>query len=410
MDIGLGTGITYALLFIALYFEIFLLVSFLEQRAVRKTEPRDVSSHTPSVAVVVPCFNEESTVKETIRSLLKLKYPKDKLDILVVDDGSTDGTLEAAEKFSSEPSVRVFHKENGGKHTAMNFALARTNAELIGCLDADSEVEPEALLNIVNVFKSADVAAVTPGIHVKKPETLLQHIQHVEYRLSIFNRFMLAGLGSAFITPGPFSVFRTEVVRTLGGWRHGHSTEDMEMAMRMQSRGYRIANAPNARVHTMTPRTLAHLFRQRVRWTYGFLRNALDYRSMLGNRSYGNLGIIVLPMALLSVFAALYFFARALWGALRGVETEITRIVFSGLAPTPTIELFYFNTSALLFLVCIAVALVLVLISLGSFIGTGKRTLPAGTPLFIALYSFLAPLWLGAALVRVALRAEVPWK
>lgn len=304
-----AVAITYGFLFVSLYFEVFLLLAFLERRF-RKPAPAPgpvLPARYPSVAIVVPCYNEEHTVASTISSLLALEYPRELIEIIVVDDGSRDATYAAAKQFESDPRVRVFTKENGGKHSAMNFALDKTEAELIGCLDADSVVAPEALLKIVPVFENAEVAAVTPGIHVRNPETMLQHMQNVEYHLSVFNRFVLAAIGSAFITPGPFSFFRASVVRELGGWRYAHSTEDMEMALRMQMAGHLIANAPKAVVHTSTPRTLAALFRQRVRWTYGWLRNAIDYRFMIGNKQYGNLGLIVLPSALISIAAGIFF-------------------------------------------------------------------------------------------------------
>jgi cellulose synthase/poly-beta-1,6-N-acetylglucosamine synthase-like glycosyltransferase len=306
--------------------------------------------------------------------------------------------------------VRVFHKENGGKHTAMNYGLERTNAELIGCLDADSIVASDALLRVVPVFDNALVAAVTPGIHTKEPTNLLQHMQKVEYRLSVFNRFMLASFGSAFITPGPFSIFRTSIVRQLGNWRHGYSTEDMEMALRMQDAGFLIANAPQAVVHTSIPRTLRHLFNQRVRWTYGWLRNAVDYRHMIGNHKYGNLSILILPSALISVGAGIYFFVRILLEFGQELWHAYVKYQVTGVLPHPSLDLFYLNTSMMWFLVLVAVALILVLIAAGSFIGTGKRTLPIGTPLFVIFYSFLVPLWLGTAVVRAVFRTGVRWR
>ena len=137
---------TYSLLFISLYFEIFLLVGFLERRFATQTNkgPALALASYPSVAIVVPCFNEETTVAGTMASLLELDYPKEKLEIIVVDDGSRDATLSIAKQFETDPRVRVFHKENGGKHTAMNYGLEQTNAELIGCLDADSIVASDA--------------------------------------------------------------------------------------------------------------------------------------------------------------------------------------------------------------------------------------------------------------------------
>lgn len=411
----IGEIVTYSLLFLSLYFETFLLVTFLDRR--RNALPRmSVEEHghiLPHVAIIVPCFNEEKTIAGTLLSLLNLQYPNDKLEIIVVDDGSKDGTLGVARTFSHDQRVRVFTKENGGKHSAMNFALAHTNAELIGCLDADSEAAPDALLNIASVFENPRIAAVTPGIHVKEPRTTLQHMQKVEYRLSVFNRFAMAALGSVFITPGPFSIFRSSVVKELGGWRYGHSTEDLELALRIQKAGHLIANAPAASIHTATPPTLRALFRQRVRWTYGFLRNAFEYRSMIGNRMYGNLSIIVLPLALISIGAGIFFFLRIVWFGIVSLAGQYEKIAITGTLPhisLSSFEFFYINTSVMWFVVFIAVGLILILISAGTYISTGSRKLPMGTPLFVLFYSFLVPLWLGAAVIRALFRTGVRWR
>src|SRR3989344_2931475 len=129
-----GITVTYALLFISLYFEVFLLVSFLEKRSQRKMSRIVAHNETtlPSVAIVVPCFNEEKNVAGTLRSLLALHYPAGKFEILVVDDGSRDETFSVAREFESDDRVRIFRKGNGGKHTAMNLALTKTKTDLIG--------------------------------------------------------------------------------------------------------------------------------------------------------------------------------------------------------------------------------------------------------------------------------------
>jgi cellulose synthase/poly-beta-1,6-N-acetylglucosamine synthase-like glycosyltransferase len=402
--------LTYGLLFVSLFFEVFLLVSFLEKIFSRSAPNAVEGLQFPTVAIVVPCFNEERGITGTLQSLLALEYPKEKLEIIVVDDGSMDKTLKIARTFESDPRIRVFTKENGGKHTAMNFALAHTDAEFIGCLDADSVVDSKALMHIVHVFTNPHVAAVTPGIHAKETNTLLQHMQKVEYRLSLFNRFMLAALGSAFITPGPFSIFRASVVHKLGGWKHGHATEDMEMALRIQHEGHLIANCPAAVVYTSTPPTVKKLFKQRVRWTYGFIRNAVDYRHMVGARQYGNLGMFILPTALISIATAIYFFVRLMYEFAQQSMDTYTRIAMTESFPMPHFELFYVNTSAMWVLVWLAVALVLVLISAGGWIGTGSKKLPIGTPLFILFYCFLVPTWLATAVFRATFRMGVRWR
>lgn len=397
----------YILLFISLYVEVFMLIAFLEYVARRPVPATGLPTALPRVGIIVPCYNEAAGIAETLRSLLALEYPRELLDIIVVDDGSTDGTLAKARRF--EPRVRVFSKENGGKHTAMNLGLAQTDADIVGCLDADSVVKPDALMQIVAAFADERVAAVTPAIHVKAPQTILQYMQEAEYRLALFNRFILAKLGSMFITPGPFSFFRTALVRELGGWKGAHMTEDMEMAMRIQAAGHAIANAPRAHVYTATPHTFGHLYRQRVRWTYGFLQNLRDYRHVVGSPRFGNLGVFVLPLAFISVFVAMFFFVRSLADLILSSYDTYAYYALTGSWPAYHFSMFYLNTSAFMFLALVSLGLVLGLIAAGSWIGHETRRPPLSTPLFL-LFGFLTPLWLFAAVVRAGFKTGVRWR
>lgn len=401
----------YTLFFIALYFEVFMFLAFLTTKTEHVASVSTEKRVFPKVTIIVPCYNEEATLSATMHSLLALNYPQDKLDIIIVNDGSHDGTLGVARTFETDSRVRVFDKQNGGKHSAMNFALEHTDSGFIGCLDADSIVDSQALQAIIPVFIDSRVAAVTPGILIKKPETIMQHMQDAEYRLSVFNRFTLSALGSAFITPGPFSIYRTTIVREMDGWRHGHSTEDLEMALRIQDAGYIIANAPGAVVFTGSPRTLRALFKQRVRWTYGFLRNALDYHHMFANSKYGNLSIIILPTALISIFSAIIFFLRLVYLSAQGLYHSMVRWQILGVQwYIPSFDWFYFNTSMIIVLVVFAVTLVIGLIAVGTELVTGQKRIPLGTALFVLLYSFIVPVWLATAVVRAAFKTGVRWR
>ncbi len=125
----LSGTLLYISLFVALFFEIFLLITYFEIREKIKFESkndgRDIKNF-PSVSIIVPCYNEDRSVVKTIESLLNLEYPKEKLNIIIVDDGSTDQTREIVERyFSKHDQIKIFGKENGGKHTALNFALEK---------------------------------------------------------------------------------------------------------------------------------------------------------------------------------------------------------------------------------------------------------------------------------------------
>lgn len=222
------TIILYISLFISLFFEVFLLITYLEVREELKLEAENLKrglKQFPSLTVIVPCFNEEKTVAKTINSILNLDYPKDKVSIIAVDDGSTDNTLNILKSYESNPQITVLSKANGGKHTALNFALEKVNTDLVGCLDADSFVTSDTLKRIVPFFEDKSTMAVTPSIRVYEPQNILQHIQRVEYSWGIFLRRMLSSLQAIYVTPGPFSIFRTQVFRDLGSYRVGHNTD-----------------------------------------------------------------------------------------------------------------------------------------------------------------------------------------
>lgn len=402
--------VMYIVLFLALYFEVFLLITFFERSAPKKRFSYVEDASLPTVAVIVPCFNEETTVAATLRSLLALTYPTEKFNIVVVNDGSTDGTKDVLETFSGHAQIQILHKENGGKHTAMNTALAHTQAEIIGCLDADSFVETDALIQIIRHFEDSEVAAVTPSIKVYEARGLIQTLQKAEYGLAIFVRNVFARMDALFITPGPFSFFRHSVISEVGPWQHGHSTEDLEMCLRLQQLHKKITNEPNAIVYTKTPKTLHQLFRQRLRWTYGFLRNAVDYQKLFLNPKYGTLGMLVLPMSLISLFSAVFLFSSLIWNTLVFVAREFTRFKTVGIsAPAVQFDVFFINTSSIITITIALVVLTLILMSLGKRLARDSY-LSFDMPIYLLLYGFITPLWLTAALYKAIANTGVRWR
>lgn len=415
--------ITYIILFCVLYFQVFLLVTFFEHRHTIAFKQRTTPTlaRFPSVTIMVPCYNEERTISGTIESLLALKYPKDKLTVLIIDDGSTDSTYAAAEKFVTRPpspharatpQIELYHKENGGKWTALNLGLTKTMSELVGCLDADSFVHPDALLHIVKKLENQDVMAVTPTIRVYKPANYLQRIQNTEYSMSIFLRKMFGILNALHVTPGPFSIFRTSVFSTLGPYRHAHNTEDMEIALRMHAHHYRIDNSESAFVFTATPHTIRGLFKQRLRWVYGFMKNALDYRFMFFRREYGNLGMLTLPFAMFSIGSALYFAAFSFISIARKIMTEIIQIETVGIhfRLPAALNWFYINTEVISLLACIFFSITLFLVLTGKRIAEGNSIPTRDTLYYFLFYSFLAPWWLARAVFDVLFARKNSWR
>lgn len=413
---GIQTIVLYCSLFISLFFEVFLLITYLEVRGEIKAEDERMKkglSYFPSVTVIVPCFNEGKTVVATIKSILNLDYPREKLHLILVDDGSTDNTLQELKKFKSLPQVKVISKPNGGKHTAVNLALESVTTDLVGCLDADSFVTPGALKKIVPHFEDATIMAVTPSIKVHEPRNFLQHIQKTEYSWSIFLRRMLSSMGALYVTPGPFSIFRTRVFQELGPYRYAHMTEDMEMAMRMQKNRYRIVNSHGAHVYTVTPNTFRGLIKQRARWTYGFINNGIDYKEMFFNRKYGNIGLFILPIATFSIFSALFMVSNVVYGwVTKGINLfhRFQAVGFNWEPSVPSFDWYFLNTGVLSFIIATAVGLTFFILFLSLRLADGKFKFHRGILYYLFFYTFLVPFWLVRALVDTIFKRKVSWR
>ena len=164
---------------VSLYFLVLFMLLFLESKPLFDPEI-EVTHQLPTVTLIVPAYNEEETVGGTVSCLKKLDYPKDLLEIIVVDDGSTDRTAKRA----SSPEVLVVTKVNGGKSEAVNLGISMAKSEIVGVVDADSFPEPDSLLRAVSRFRDPRVAAVTSTVLVREKRTLMQRLQAIEYYLS----------------------------------------------------------------------------------------------------------------------------------------------------------------------------------------------------------------------------------
>ncbi len=404
--------VIYIFLFIALYIEVFFLITYFEfGNKGNKISTSKVPSKWPSVSIIVPVWNEETTVLKTIFSLLKLNYPKDKLSILIVDDGSTDKTWNVVQRFAKSKQIKLLRKENGGKYTALNYALNFVNTELVGCLDADSFVHPEALNRIVAQFEDSEMMAVTPSIKIFEPKGLLGLVQKAEYIFGIFLRKVFYHLNAIYITPGPFSIFRREVFEKIGGYKHAHNTEDMEMAMRMQKNGMKIGNVHNAFVYTIAPTSLKTLYKQRLRWVYGFLKNSIDYRDMFFKPQYGHLGMIVLPAAGLSVVSTMYLFGAMILNWINSLIDKIKEISTVGFSfRNFNLDFFYINTNIIVFVSLIAIIGTIFMIVNSRKLAEEKNKIGLDSILFLLFYTMLSPIWMGKALYNVIFVRETKWR
>jgi biofilm PGA synthesis N-glycosyltransferase PgaC len=237
-------SIMWGVYFASLFLSVFWLLVLIERGWGRREGDLE---RTPKVSVIVPAYNEEEFIGDCVRSLLALDYPKDRLEVVVVNDGSSDRTREICESFGDKISLINLEKNSGRKAIPLNVGLREASGELVACLDADSVVDARALRRMLAYFDD-DVAAVTPALKVLEPANLLQKMQWFEYLFAILLRRLMSLIDCIYVTPGPFSLYRRKLVLGLGGFDENNITEDMELALRLQANHYRIENAPDAYV------------------------------------------------------------------------------------------------------------------------------------------------------------------
>lgn len=414
----------YIFIFIALYSQVFLFLVLFEEwdTIFASTKEKDLQ-YFPTVIIAVPCWNESKTVEKTLHSLLELDYPKDKLQIWAVDDGSKDNTFEilkiCKEKYDTDNQLIIKQKENGGKHTVLNYVLENTKSEIFGCLDADSYVFPDTLKNMLINFEDKEVMAATPMLIVRKPATLLQAIQSVEYNFGILLKRIFGAINGIHVTPGPFSLFRKEVFTKLGGYRPAHNTEDMEITFRMQKNHMKIISAVDSYVETSTPPTLYKLYKQRLRWTQGFMQNSIDYRGMIFKPKYGSVALFTIPLGWIGILMVIYMFFFYLYHLVINIYNWIIHFEVVGLTfSAPDLKLFfhsffselYYSTNTIVLLSIPLIISSIVFIVVGHNLSRPESRRWRYILYFIFLWSFIIPFWLIRALFNTITKRSSSWR
>lgn len=277
-------------------------IGFYLQKKPRALKPKAL----PMITIAMPCYNKETHMDKTFSSLLELDYPKERLEIIIVDDGSHDRTAEVGKRLISSTSDvesrLILLPRNKGKSEALNAALRSARGEYFACVDADSRVDSQALKHVIAGFSEKKTAAVISAIKVDEPKTLYEKAQVVEYLLINLIKRLMSSIDTLFITPGVLSIYDSVVLRKIGGFSSASGmTEDLEVAMRLRYHGYRIRMSHLAVTYTKVPYNFRMLWRQRIRWFRGFWFNHLKYRNMLLSRKYGLFGLFQMPYNLLGM-------------------------------------------------------------------------------------------------------------
>src|SRR4051812_20359280 len=313
--------VTLASFLLLLILRHFILIwfSYLHQRELSQENTTDIY---PFVSIIVPAFNEADVIQSSLSSLLELRYPY--YEIIAVDDGSTDGTLERMREFEGNHygvRVSVYRKENSGKADTLNYGIRRSKAPIVVCMDSDSRLTADALRYAMFHFRDPHVGAVAGNVKVINRHNIWTKLQALEYieGLNIV-RNAQAFFRSVNVIPGQIGIFRRKAIEATGGYDSDTFAEDFDMTVKILADGWKINYEPKAIAYTEAPEELLDIIQQRYRWSRGILQALRKQRHLLTRSS----GAITTPLSLwymlfeglawpvMNIFANLFF----VWVAL----------------------------------------------------------------------------------------------
>lgn len=315
----------FMLILLIRYFSL-LVLSYLNNNEYTFNSPPEIN---PFVSIIVPIYNEDKVLKDSIESLLNLEY--DNYEIIMVNDGSTDNTREVAETLVgiqrgkySDVKVTLINKQNAGKAIALNTGIAVSQADFVLCMDADSKLSPDTLKVAMRHFNNQKVGAVAGNVKVLNRKRFLTDLQALEYIEGLnMARAAQSYIRLVNIIPGPIGVFRKKALADAGFYSDDTFAEDADLTLKIMAAGWKIYYEPLAISYTQAPITLQQLIKQRYRWTRGILQSLRKHKSLMFSSKSPSIGYtfillfmiyeaLIWPIMNIAanaffIFAALYF-------------------------------------------------------------------------------------------------------
>lgn len=275
---------------------------------------RRVANYRPKVSVMIPAWNEEVGLLDTVRSLIESTYKN--TELVVVNDGSTDNSDQMMRDFVKEYELKkeearksntpiidvVYHyKQNGGKGSALNKAIELATGDILLSIDADCMVDKNAVANFVKYFADPKVMAAVGNVKIGNTRTVVGMIQYLEFLFSFYFKKADSVFNAIYIIGGAAGAFRKEIFEKFGGYNTTNITEDIELSMRIQDAGMKIVYAADALVYTEGASDVNGLKKQRLRWKRGRFQTFMDLRHMffsLKKRHNKILTLVILPLAM----------------------------------------------------------------------------------------------------------------
>lgn len=337
--------------FLALYILILFSLIYIQNR--KRMYEAPIPKRKYFLSIVVPCYNAEKIIGQTIETLLSSDY-KGLKQIIVVDDCSTDNSYLIAKKYEKMYPGKVkavqTPKNTGRAAGAKNYGAQFVKTELIGFTDDDSMPYKNAISKMVGFFNNSRVGAVTSRVLVQNRNTFFGTAQAIEYKIIAFTRKILGFVDSVYVTNGPLSIYRKKVFDECDGFNMTNWTEDIELTWHIVSKGYKVHMALSAQVYTIVPSTLKQWFKQRLRWNVGGIQTTKAYiGSFLKS---GMLGFFILPFFIISwalaIFGLLLFSYRLIRLIIvkylaigYSIDAQTTILKLNDLNLTPSVLVFF---------------------------------------------------------------------
>jgi cellulose synthase/poly-beta-1,6-N-acetylglucosamine synthase-like glycosyltransferase/peptidoglycan/xylan/chitin deacetylase (PgdA/CDA1 family) len=391
------TAIINVILFVSLLV-IVLLIIFL----FRNYKFKALENYKLAVTAIVPCYNEEVGVVKTVRSLLSSHYPY--LNIIVVDDGSTDNSHDLLMKnFKFHPKVKILKKPNGGKASALNHGLKFVSTQLFISMDADTIFAPDAIQILVNHFVDDNVAAVAgnvqvgndyfamkgldPKVNFKNNFNWLTSSQRFEYvTAQNFEKMGFNGMGCVVVVPGAIGCFRTDYVRQVNGYKEDTLAEDTNLTVDLLKLGKIVRYDKDALCFTEAPETVAQFAKQRFRWSYGTMQVLWKNKSVIMNPKYGSLGLFALPYMVFGLVTLLILPLTALGGFIAFSKYLLS---LTGWYTLSNFEIEAFRQVLVLFFVFLLISNIRIIYSIAKDNSRNKYFLLLMYPFVTTIYTYI---------------------
>jgi len=394
-------------MFISLYFFFFFITLYIKNKNRMFDYPKTTRKY--SVSVLIPAYNEEDSIKGTVEAVLKSDY-KNILEIIVINDGSTDNTRKIVEGVMKKNKlVKILNKKNSGKADSINQALKIAKGELVVIMDADSYICSDAIGKMIGFFDDKDVASVTGRILVKNKDKMLEKLQASEYAMIAFSRKLLEFVEGIWVTPGALSMYRKDALLKVGGFDVKNITEDVEITWRLIKNGYKIRMCLAAGTYTIVPNRAKKWWRQRIRWDIGGIQTVLKYKSEMLKK--GSLGYFIVPLFTTSMFLGLFGLSVFFYLSIRRLLLmyQVTHTSFISNVPLLTMNNIYITVTVLNFFGIVVFLLGLYLTL------TGLKTINPGIKksffnllIYLCLYLSVYPTVLLVSVFKI-LRKDIKW-